>query len=657
MSRLIARLVALLVLAATGLLGIGPALAQLDDTASPARGSASVIAQGVAALPAGELGWRVTLASAVPETDSAARNAPGFILADQGALLLNHLDAETQTRLAAGEASFLPAGMQHQEAPLGDAAMSYYRIDLVAASDVNDAGGDELVFVGESFASPGGNRDVDLVRQVLDVDEAVELALGSQAAPVLLLVTSGTVELVPADNDAATPVALPAGQGAAIGGDVIASAADGAGATFVTANVGPEVPAILEQAIPTPTPEPAPASLTVQALACPVAYEGTAYAADCVEPLADITFDLASAAAAPTLQGTTGTDGTVAFVELTPDTYSLTGGVPGEFAEQIVACADESGAIPSEASQTLIPGAIVTLEAGDNVTCAWYVVPENLRGDTEGTVAVTMHICPGTPVDPYADCSLGDATGVVIAGPVVLTTGADSAVPVRGSDPALIWGEEGGVPFGTYFLQPGGIAAPEGYEVSDVRGSVGGSGNGWTFVIDEANPEAILEVIYVPTTQPPADADADQDGLTDAQEAELGADPANPDTDEDGLFDGPEVAAGTSPVLYDSDGDGFGDNQEAVNGSDPNDLASVPEGDSGIDTDGDLLSDAQEDELGTNAGAADTDGDGLSDFAEVGFEPGSATETDPLVFDTDGDGVGDGDEVTNGTDPLDPASG
>ena len=52
----------------------------------------------------------------------------------------------------------------------------------------------------------------------------------------------------------------------------------------------------------------------------------------------------------------------------------------------------------------------------------------------------------------------------------------------------------------------------------------------------------------------------------------------------------------------------------------------------------------------------DTDGDGLTDFAEVGFEPGSATGTDPLLFDTDADGVDDGTELANGTDPTNPAS-
>lgn len=47
----------------------------------------------------------------------------------------------------------------------------------------------------------------------------------------------------------------------------------------------------------------------------------------------------------------------------------------------------------------------------------------------------------------------------------------------------------------------------------------------------------------------------------------------------------------------------------------------------------------------------DSDVDGLSDDAET-----NQYQTDPQVFDTDSDGRGDGDEVLDGTDPLDPES-
>jgi len=64
------------------------------------------------------------------------------------------------------------------------------------------------------------------------------------------------------------------------------------------------------------------------------------------------------------------------------------------------------------------------------------------------------------------------------------------------------------------------------------------------------------------------------------------------------------------------------------------------------DPDGDLLTNQQERELGTDPNNADTDGDGLNDNVEL------ATGTDPLDPDTDGDGLADGGETSFGLDPL-----
>jgi hypothetical protein len=66
------------------------------------------------------------------------------------------------------------------------------------------------------------------------------------------------------------------------------------------------------------------------------------------------------------------------------------------------------------------------------------------------------------------------------------------------------------------------------------------------------------------------------------------------------------------------------------------------------DDDEDGLTNAAEDEAGTDPTLADTDEDGLTDgeeSAEIG--------TSPLSADTDSDGVLDGDEVAQGSDPLD----
>ncbi|MDO8622568.1 MAG: hypothetical protein Q7R80_05030 [bacterium] len=64
------------------------------------------------------------------------------------------------------------------------------------------------------------------------------------------------------------------------------------------------------------------------------------------------------------------------------------------------------------------------------------------------------------------------------------------------------------------------------------------------------------------------------------------------------------------------------------------------------DTDGDGLTDAEEEQLGTNPQIADTDADGLSDRDEA-----RAYRTDPLNKDTDGDSFPDGSEVQKGYNP------
>lgn len=64
------------------------------------------------------------------------------------------------------------------------------------------------------------------------------------------------------------------------------------------------------------------------------------------------------------------------------------------------------------------------------------------------------------------------------------------------------------------------------------------------------------------------------------------------------------------------------------------------------DSDGDGLTDTDEETRGTNSENADTDGDGLSDGEEV-----NRWQTDPKDADTDGDSFGDGTEVRAGYNP------
>lgn len=118
--------------------------------------------------------------------------------------------------------------------------------------------------------------------------------------------------------------------------------------------------------------------------------------------------------------------------------------------------------------------------------------------------------------------------------------------------------------------------------------------------------------------------DSDEDGLPDIYEIMIGTDVNVPDTDNDGLTDYQEVyitrtdptkfdsvTEGVSDANADSDGDGLSNAQEINLGTDPQ-LS---------DTDGDNLSDYDEINVyGTDPLKPDTDDDGLDDDSELKFE-------------------------------------
>lgn len=70
--------------------------------------------------------------------------------------------------------------------------------------------------------------------------------------------------------------------------------------------------------------------------------------------------------------------------------------------------------------------------------------------------------------------------------------------------------------------------------------------------------------------------DSDEDGLSDAEELQLGTNPHNPDTDGDGLSDCYEANNGTNPLLCDTDGDGYSDGYEVSANTNPMDKNEMP---------------------------------------------------------------------------------
>lgn len=122
------------------------------------------------------------------------------------------------------------------------------------------------------------------------------------------------------------------------------------------------------------------------------------------------------------------------------------------------------------------------------------------------------------------------------------------------------------------------------------------------------------------------------------------------DSDTDGLSDALEQEFGTDPSRSDSDNDGLDDFIELdwLNYNpllDDSDGNGIPDAEEDPDEDG--LTNQEESYYGTIPIYWDTDSDCLSDYEEV-----KTYQTNPLLNDTDGDGVDDGTEVEIGSDPL-----
>lgn len=169
-------------------------------------------------------------------------------------------------------------------------------------------------------------------------------------------------------------------------------------------------------------------------------------------------------------------------------------------------------------------------------------------------------------------------------------------------------------------------------------------------------------------------ADRDLDGLTNAQEQTLGTDPDDADSDNDGESDGAEVGGNVNAPLNgdndatidalessitNTDGDGVADESDPANTN-----PCIPNGSHAAclahDSDGDGLTNAQEDALGTNRNAPDTDGDGVNDGAEVGGDPMNPTDGDndgvpdavEGATDFDGDGIADSADADSDNDGM-----
>lgn len=176
------------------------------------------------------------------------------------------------------------------------------------------------------------------------------------------------------------------------------------------------------------------------------------------------------------------------------------------------------------------------------------------------------------------------------------------------------------------------------------RARLGGLMNGETYdvrvrAINEQGAGAWSE-LSAPVVPLEESADTDMDGLPDVLELRAGTDINLSDSDADGLTDAQEVlqlGSLLSPLLPDSDFDEVMDADADSDNDGISNLAEIAAGTNpaNSDSDGDALSDSEEITHGTDPTLPDTDLDGLDD----GFE--LSISLNPTIPDTDADGVPD----------------
>jgi len=626
---------------------------QPEEVFSPASGHAQVIAQGVAATP-GQAAWRVIFHSINPGSIAELPSSgPGFILVDTGGVLV---DEGGHPALLAPAEAFFHAAPPARLIPVGERPTGVFALDLVPPDAADDAGGGLPVFTSEAFETPGGMRDFDLARDLLEPEESTTI-IGSEA-PVLVLVTLGAVRVEATDDSTAS---LRVGEAGTFTGDIVLTAEGQAPATVVAAVIGREAP--LAAAVGTPGATPISESVgsaQVTVYACPPVVEpAQASPGSCLRDPEAVALELAAIdgevlrdigpsterQGLPTWVGLSGGEyvlrasdfkegfdrffvpGLASDYEL--EVFAFTGG------ESASPTAEPAEPEPTESSsviliETAVPGqtpaptptraATATPRPAPIVTAtprtdeSPLVTSTAVAGPRQGTIDARVLGCLNS-IDAFdpANC-------VQAAAGFDLQLISEQGETVELSDATIT--EDGSItwrtlPFGTYLLQqPQLLAGATTYFVPDQP--LANNGTGYILTIGRDEPVVSVDVFNLPPAPVPmaelALLDSDLDGILDADEIGIyGTDPANADSDFDGVDDGEEVAVG----------------------SDPLDPASFPVGAADTAPDGSSI---------------DSDGDGLTDVDE------SALGTDATNPDTDGDGYVDGDEVNLGTDPLDPTS-
>ena len=310
-------------------------------------------------------------------------------------------------------------------------------------------------------------------------------------------------------------------------------------------------------------------------------------------------YDAGSNCASPTLEVTIVLNATPIITGTTDDTICGPGQVTLTVSGDIPGSPDDPSFnwYDSQTSNDPLPGGNLSTFTPTIAATTTFWVEATANGCTSEREAVTATVIPqpsaGTPSDTSA-CSVAEN------GP----TTVDLDDTLTGEDPG-VW---------TITQDPSGsLTIESGTNVVDFEGLPDGNYI-FTYTTTGAMMPCEDESVQVTIFVNDCDVDSDGDGLFDGEEASLGTNPNNTDTDGDGIDDGTEVGDVNNPLDEDSDG-------------------IIDALDSNID---------------------DTDSDGVNDQQDPANDNPCIPDNFNQLCDTDGDGITDGEELENGTDPLDP---
>ena len=483
-----AMLVLALVLATTSVVGV---FAQALGPAgpSPASGQSSVIAQGVITVPDGDQRWQVSTYTTDPGAEPLEVQYPSFVLARSTPLLVTDEASGHQTRLAAGEATFLYPGQTVRLTTFGPPD-GFIFIELTDP-DAFSIGSD--VLLGEPFQPLAGVRDVDLIHTRLDAAETADVP--QSAGRLVVVGLAGDVTA----SDGTTQVGILPGDIAEFAGPV--SFTGNADASEVaTAYIGAVVSFGDE---PAASPESSPASTV------PVASPASTEMPSTPEPTIEPTE--APATTAPTVEPTE--------LSATPEPTDS----------------------PSTPEPTVEPTPIN--EAGST--------PQAIEGTPADAEAACVPgtISAGADGPPFALVDVEGDSGVDSDGDFL----SDAREAYYGTDPLNADSDGDGIndsreliDFGTDPLNPD----TDDDGVNDYNEIFLFGSNPLNIDTDCDLLYDGGELIYASDMLNP---DTDDDSLSDGDEVYFTlTDPTNPDTDADGYTDGEEVEQGSDPLDPDS---------------------------------------------------------------------------------------------------------